>query len=132
MLGCRVISIRALCTFASLALASLAGCDRAPEPSTTKSPPPPPAIATTAVTTAAPIATLSAKLTRPAPARLVAIGDLHGDLAATKRTLRLAGAIDDKDAWIGGALVVVQTGDEIDRGDDDRAILDLTERLRDE
>ena len=31
----------------------------------------------------------------PAPARLVALGDLHGDLRATKAALRLAGAIDE-------------------------------------
>ena len=66
----------------------------------------------------------------PAPARLVAIGDLHGDLEATRKVLRLAGAIDAKDAWIGGNLVVVQTGDAIDRGDDDRAVLDLLERVK--
>ncbi len=66
----------------------------------------------------------------PAPARLVAIGDLHGDLAVTRKVLRLAGAIDAKDAWIGGKLVVVQTGDAVDRGDDDRAILDLLERVK--
>lgn len=71
-------------------------------------------------------------LTYPAPARLVAFGDVHGDLDATKRALRLAGAIDATGAWIGGALFVVQTGDQIDRGDDDRAILDLFDRLRDE
>ena len=53
-------------------------------------------------------------------ARIVAVGDLHGDLAATRAVLRLAGAIDDKDHWVGGELVLVQTGDEIDRGDDDR------------
>ena len=51
------------------------------------------------------------KSARPAPPRLVAIGDLHGDLDATRRALRLAGAIDAKDAWIGGKLMVVQTGD---------------------
>lgn len=66
---------------------------------------------------------------RPAPARIVAIGDLHGDLAATRAVLKLAGAIDDKDAWIGKDLMVVQTGDEIDRGDDDRRIIDLFDRL---
>jgi hypothetical protein len=60
----------------------------------------------------------------------VAIGDLHGDLDHARRALRLAGAIDDRDRWIGGRLVVVQTGDEIDRGDDDRAILDLVEDLK--
>ena len=65
-------------------------------------------------------------------ARIVAIGDLHGDLAATRAVLKLAGAIDDKDHWSGGELVVVQTGDQIDRGDDDRAILDLFDRLEGE
>jgi hypothetical protein len=65
----------------------------------------------------------------PAPERIVAIGDLHGDLGATRRALRLAGAIDENDSWIGGGLVVVQTGDQIDRGDDDREVLDLLDRL---
>jgi hypothetical protein len=69
-------------------------------------------------------------LSQPAAARVVAIGDLHGDLDATRRALRLAGAIDAQDAWIGGSLVVVQTGDEIDRGDEDREVLDLTEKLK--
>jgi hypothetical protein len=68
----------------------------------------------------------------PAAQRLVAIGDLHGDLAATRAALRTAGAIDDHDRWIGGALVVVQTGDVLDRGDDERAILDLIARLETE
>lgn len=63
------------------------------------------------------------------PARLVAIGDVHGDLAATRAALRLAGAIDKSDQWIGGKLVVVQTGDQLDRGDQEREIVDLFERL---
>jgi hypothetical protein len=61
--------------------------------------------------------------------RIVAIGDVHGDLDATRRALRLAGAIDEHDRWIGGSLVVVQTGDQLDRGDDERAILHLFDRL---
>jgi hypothetical protein len=73
---------------------------------------------------------LSPRLSRPAAPRVVAIGDLHGDLDHARRALRLSGAIDAHDRWVGGALVVVQTGDEIDRGDDDRAILDLVENLR--
>ncbi len=68
----------------------------------------------------------------PAPERLVAIGDLHGDLTATRRVLRLAGAIDEEDRWVGGELVVVQTGDQLDRGDDEREILELLERLQGE
>ncbi|RYG66793.1 calcineurin, partial [bacterium] len=79
---------------------------------------------------AAPPAELPPFTTIPAPERIVAIGDLHGDLSATRRALRLAGAIDAKDAWVGGKLMIVQTGDLVDRGDDDRAILDLTERLK--
>jgi hypothetical protein len=65
----------------------------------------------------------------PAARRIVAIGDLHGDLAATRAALRLAGAIDASDRWVGGDLVVVQTGDELDRGDAEREILDLFSRL---
>lgn len=68
----------------------------------------------------------------PAPARLVAIGDVHGDLGATKRALRIAGAIDDEDHWIGGELVVVQTGDQLDRGDGEQEILELLARLQHE
>jgi len=68
----------------------------------------------------------------PAPARIVAVGDLHGDLSATRRALRLAGAIDGEDRWSGGDLVLVQTGDAIDRGDEDREVLDLFARLVDQ
>jgi hypothetical protein len=69
---------------------------------------------------------------RPAPARLIAIGDVHGDLAALRAALRLGGAIDAQDHWSGGALVVVQTGDLLDRGDDDREVLDAVERWSEE
>ncbi len=72
----------------------------------------------------------SARLGRGAAARIVAIGDLHGDLSSARRALRLAGAIDANDAWAGGPLVVVQTGDEIDRRDDDRAVLDEIQSLK--
>ncbi len=63
------------------------------------------------------------------PERMVAIGDVHGDLEATRAALQLAGAIDADDQWIGGDMVLVQTGDQIDRGPDDRAILDLFAEL---
>jgi hypothetical protein len=68
----------------------------------------------------------------PVASRIVAIGDLHGDLDATRRALRLAGAVDSTDHWIGGTLIVVQTGDVLDRGDDEQAILDLFTRLAEE
>ena len=68
----------------------------------------------------------------PATGRIVAFGDWHGDLDAARTALRLAGAIDEHDHWIGGDLTVVQTGDQIDRGDEEQAILDLLDRLQDE
>jgi len=93
--------------------------DEAPAPSSPGAPAP-----------AAPGCTIAPlPLRRPAPRRLVAIGDLHGDLAGARAALRAAGAIDDRDRWIGGELVVVQTGDVLDRGDDERALLDLLARL---
>jgi len=101
------------------------GCDRTPrEPAGTSM-----SASAAPVAPASSVARLSPKLALPAAARVVAIGDLHGDLGAARRVLRLAGAIDERDAWVGGALVVVQTGDEIDRADSDRAILDLFDRL---
>jgi len=65
----------------------------------------------------------------PAVPRLVAVGDLHGDLAAARAALRLAGAVDDRDRWVGGALVVVQTGDVLDRGDQERELLEWLDRV---
>jgi hypothetical protein len=65
-----------------------------------------------------------------APRRLVVIGDLHADLANARRAFRLAGAIDARDAWIGGPLVVVQMGDIIGRGREDRAVLEFVLELR--
>jgi len=64
-----------------------------------------------------------------APGRIVAIGDVHGDFEVTRQVLRLARAIDAKDRWVGGELVVVQTGDQLDRGDHELEILRLFERL---
>jgi hypothetical protein len=60
---------------------------------------------------------------------VVALGDLHGDLGAATEAFRLAGAIDENWNWIGGDLVVVQTGDQLDRGDDEQEILDRLEIL---
>jgi hypothetical protein len=75
-------------------------------------------------------ASLSGDLSRrTVPGRLIAIGDLHGDAASTRAALRLGGAIDDDGRWIGDDLTVVQTGDQLDRGDDEREILDLLQHL---
>jgi hypothetical protein len=106
-------------------LVLITACHRsAPHEEAPASPPPAASAAT------APSCSLAAvPLRLPAAQRVVAIGDLHGDLAATRAALRAAGAIDGADHWSGGALVVVQTGDVLDRGDDEHAILDLIARL---
>ena len=59
----------------------------------------------------------------PAVSRLVAVGDLHGDLKVTLQVLRLAKVIPrdiypnnvDKISWTGGSTWIVQCGDQIDR-----------------
>ena len=79
-----------------------------------------------------PAADTDASAAPTGPERIVAIGDLHGDLAATRAALRLAGAIDTLDQWIGADLVIVQTGDVLDRGDEEEAIIRLLERLGEE
>lgn len=52
----------------------------------------------------------------PPVKRLIAIGDLHGDFKATVLALRLAKVIDSHNHWCGGKAVVIQLGDQIDRG----------------
>ncbi|GAV76398.1 Metallophos domain-containing protein [Cephalotus follicularis] len=66
----------------------------------------------------------------PAPSRLIAIGDLHGDLEKSKESLRLAGLIDGSDCWAGGSSTLVQVGDVLDRGGDELKILYLLEKLK--
>jgi len=67
----------------------------------------------------------------PAAERVVAVGDLHGDFGATERVLALAGLTKDGH-WSGGKTILVQVGDVLDRGDGERAILELLERLEGE
>ena len=62
--------------------------------------------------------------TQAAPAaRIVAIGDLHGDPAALDRVLAMAGLTDTNGAWIASNTTVVFTGDMMDRGPDSRGVL---------
>ncbi len=65
----------------------------------------------------------------PAPARLIAIGDVHGDYGALLGALRLGGAVDEAGKWIGGELWVVHTGDYLDRGDGELKIMQLFDAL---
>ncbi len=66
-----------------------------------------------------------------APARrLVAIGDIHGDLDAFIAILKRASLIDDSLKWTGGSATLVQVGDMIDRGPKSRGVLDFVMALQ--
>ncbi|KAI7881013.1 Metallo-dependent phosphatase, partial [Lichtheimia hyalospora FSU 10163] len=62
--------------------------------------------------------------------RIVAIGDLHGDLNNTLTIMKFAGLIDQDNRWSGGDTIFVQTGDVVDRGVDTIALYKLLQRLR--
>ena len=64
--------------------------------------------------------------------RIVAVGDLHGDLLQTQAVLKMAALIDAQNHWVGGKATLVQTGDFLDRGDDGRGIMDLLMQLQSE
>jgi hypothetical protein len=66
---------------------------------------------------------------QPAPQRIVAVGDLHGDHAAWIAIARAAGLIDDKGRWAGGAATLVQLGDITDRGPDSLKIIRHLQKL---
>lgn len=118
----------------ALLLFAAAGCER-------KSPPPatvPPSVlgpsADSAPAGAAAAADRTCTLPRatwrwPAQPRVIAMGDVHGDRAAMIRALRLGGLVDESARWTGGTAWLVQTGDLLDRGDDEQQILDDLERL---
>ena len=65
-----------------------------------------------------------------APGRVIAIGDLHGDIDATLSTLRLAGLIDEEQKWVGADTTLVQLGDILDRGKQERECWSLLQQLR--
>ncbi|KAL8147992.1 shewanella-like protein phosphatase 1 isoform X1 [Apium graveolens] len=67
-----------------------------------------------------------------APARrIVAVGDLHGDLEKARSAFELAGVLssDGQDLWTGEETVLIQLGDILDRGEDEIAILSLLRSL---
>ena len=64
--------------------------------------------------------------------RVVAVGDVHGDLDALVSILQKAGIIDDQRRWSGGNATLVQTGDILDRGAQDRQVMDLLMELEQE
>jgi hypothetical protein len=69
---------------------------------------------------------------QPAPQRIVAIGDLHGDHDAWRAIARAAGLIDAKGKWSGGNATLVQMGDVVDRGPDSLKIIRDLQKLQKE
>ncbi len=69
-------------------------------------------------------AAISSAAPEPAP-RIVAVGDIHGDVRAFSSILQRAALIDANGRWTGRNAVLVQTGDYLDRGPDVPAVIDL-------
>lgn len=65
-------------------------------------------------------------------ARIVAVGDVHGDKDAFAAVLRMAGLIDDSERWSGGQTHLVQIGDIPARAPQSRQAYDLLMRLEPE
>ena len=64
--------------------------------------------------------------------RIVAVGDVHGRYDQLTAILQGTGLTDDQLRWTGGDDHFVMCGDLVDRGPDDRAVLDLALRLEKE
>ena len=69
-------------------------------------------------------------LQRPAAERVVAIGDVHGNLDGFHSILQAAGLIDQGRQWTGDKSTLVQLGDLVDRGPKSRAVLDFMMALQ--
>ena len=76
-----------------------------------------------------PISACAASSAAVNKARIVAIGDVHGDYDQFVSVLQDAGVIDKRKRWAGGSTILVQTGDIPDRGPDTRKIIDLLMKL---
>ncbi|CBZ50434.1 metallophosphoesterase, related [Neospora caninum Liverpool] len=61
--------------------------------------------------------------------RILAVGDLHGDIGNTMLLLYGAGVVDEDGNWIGGDSLLIQTGDVVDRGPDGKRIYDYLSTL---
>lgn len=93
-------------------------------------------LASSGVSSQAEPVTANAKSARPAVnqprayrSRLVAVGDLHGDLEHALRVLRMARVVDGYGKWIASNTILVQTGDIVDRGRDTIALYRLFQDL---
>jgi hypothetical protein len=74
----------------------------------------------------------AAAISDKATARLVAVGDVHGDFDDFCLILKHTGLLDDQNHWVGGNATLVQTGDLLDRGPKGREAMDLLMRVEKE
>ncbi len=72
--------------------------------------------------------TVAAPAAAPA-SRIVAVADVHGAGGTFVKILQRAALIDDRQQWIGGTAILVQTGDLLDRGTDITTAFDLLMKL---
>ncbi|TBU33290.1 Metallo-dependent phosphatase-like protein [Dichomitus squalens] len=64
--------------------------------------------------------------------KIVAVGDLHGDLPNAQQVLQMARVVDEDGNWSGEVDFFVQTGDIIDRGDDTIKLYAWMDQLREQ
>jgi hypothetical protein len=64
--------------------------------------------------------------------RIVAIGDIHGSYDKFVILLKGTGLVDENLSWTGGNAHLVMVGDLVDRGKNDRGVVELVMRLQNE
>ncbi len=67
--------------------------------------------------------------TIPPTSRIVALGDLHGDIQRLTAILQSAELVNAENHWTGGDAFLVVTGDFLDRGTHVREVMDLLMEL---
>lgn len=63
------------------------------------------------------------------PARIVVVGDIHGDYDRMLEVLQLGSVVDKRGRWIGKKTHLVQLGDLPDRGPDTRKVIQFLKDL---
>ena len=66
------------------------------------------------------------------PKRIVAVGDIHGAFNGVREILRKVEVIDQRDRWVAGDTILVQTGDFLDRGPGATKVAELLMALQQE